>query len=550
MFKIFKFRSILRQIFRAINIVYVLSGYFWVSWMGTSRSTRILIPRMYKKNGAVRSKEDRLRLVIQRLGPTFIKFGQILADRPDIVSLKFREQLKRLQSAVQPFDQEEAFALIERELGEPIQNSFEYINPKCIGAASIGQVYRGKLRSGEDVIIKIQRPGIKDKIKLDLQILEFMVERVAKEYPELVVMNVPAFVKEFGESLMNELNYLNEISNAMRFEMMFYDIDECKIPKVYLPYCTSKLIVMEHIDGIVPSNREALVEAGLDPTEVAKHGIDIFLKMIFEHGFFHADPHAGNMFILPGNRIGLIDFGMTGSLKPSHMEFLASFTMGIANKDAGKLTDALVKVSGVQFFKEKEDLEFRLKEILDRYGVMNYDNLNFSGVLQDCVKVIVRFELQIPSSIYMLIKALATLEKFGYALNPDINLANHIRPFAIQLIKKKYSPRKLVGDIVDTLSNYLHLFRTMPNEISEILNNVKQGKLIHDIRINEGKMFDGPMNFIGNRIILALLLVGMLLGSGVILTRQPDSYYAHVVFTGSAIVAGFLCLKLLFGGKK
>ena len=550
MFKLFKFRSLVRQIFRAINILYVMAGYFWVSWMGNNRYTRVLVPKIYKKDGTVRSREDRLRLVIQRLGPTFIKFGQILADRPDIVSLKFREQLKRLQSAVQPFDHEEAFLLIERELGEPIENRFEYINRKCIGSASIGQVYQGKLRSGENVIIKIQRPGIKDKIKLDLQILEFLVGKLAKEYPELVVMNVPAFVKEFGESLMNELNYINEASNAMRFGMMFYDNPTCKIPKVYMSYCTGKLLVMEHLNGTVPDSRDTLVAAGLNPNEVAKHGIDVFLKMIFEHGFFHADPHAGNMFILEGNRIGLIDFGMTGSLKPSHMEFLASFTLGIANKDASRLTDALLKVSGVEFFKEKEDLEFRLNEILDRYGVMNYDNLDFSGVLQDCVKVIVRFELQIPSSIYMLIKALATLEKFGYALNPQIDLAEHIRPFAKELIKKKYAPKKIVGDIIDVIGDYVHLLRTLPSEVSEILNNIKQGKLIHDIRINEGKMFDNPINRVGNKLILSLLLMCLLLGSGFVLSRQPESGAANTIFVLSSIAAGIFCLRILFGRSK
>lgn len=549
MFRIFKIRSLLRQVFRAIYILYVLCGYFWVTWMGNNRLTLFLVPRIYKTEGTVRSKEERLCIVIVRLGPTFIKFGQILADRPDIVSSKFREQLKKLQSNVKPFDDDLAFTLIEQELGEPIEHKFQYIHKTCIGSASIGQVYRGKLKTGEDVVIKIQRPNIKDKIKLDLQILEFMVKRVAREYPELVVMNVPAFVDEFAETLMNELNYFNEVANAVRFEDMFSKVEYCKIPKMFTSLCTNKLIVMDYIEGVAPDNREVLVSKGLDPSEVAKNGVNIFLKMIFEHGFFHADPHAGNMFILPGNRLGLIDFGMTGSLKPSHMEFLASFTLGLANKNAEKLTDALLKVSGTQFFKDKEDLEFRLQEILNRYGSINYETINFSAVLQDCVKVIVRFELQIPSSIYLLIKALATLEKFGYSLDPNITLAGHIRPFATALIKKKYSPKTIAGDVFDVLKNYLHLIRTFPSELSEILNNVKQGKLIHDIRINDDQLFEGAFKQAGQKITLVLLTAGALIGSGLVMVWRPEWRLAEVVFTCSSIITGWIVLRLLMRTK-
>ncbi len=549
MFRLFRFKSILMRLFRIAHIGYVLIGYFWVNWMGNSGFSRLFVPRVYKSEGAVKSKEERLRIVIERLGPTFIKFGQILADRPDIVSSKFRDQLKNLQSSVKPFDDDLAFELIEQELGAPIEKTFEYIDKKCIGSASIGQVYKGKLHTGEEVVIKIQRPNIKDKIKLDLQILEIAVRRLTKEYPELIVMNVPAFVEEFGETLKNELNYFNEVSNAARFNDMFAKVEYCKIPKMYIPLCTNKLIVMEHIKGIKPDNRDTLVLQGLDPSEVAKNGVNIFLKMIFEHGFFHADPHAGNMFILSGNRLALIDFGMTGSLKPSHMNFLASFILGVANSNAGKITDALLEVSGNNFFKDKEDLEFRLQEILNRYGTMNYNTINFSAVLQDCVKVIVRFELQIPSSIYLLIKALATLEKFGYALDPDITLATYIRPFATALIKKKYSAKNIAGGLADMVKNYAHLIQTFPSEMSEILNNVKQGKLTFDIKMNNSEVIQGAIKQVGQKIALIILVISALIGSGLMLAWQPEHSLAKTVFLLSSVVAGWLVFRLLLKTK-
>jgi ubiquinone biosynthesis protein len=306
---------------------------------------------------------------------------------------------------------------------------------------------------------------------------------------------------------------------------------------------------MEYIEGIKPDSREELIAAGLDPAIVAKNGLDIFLKMIFEHGFFHADPHAGNMFILPGNRIGLIDFGMTGSLKPSHMNFLASFILGVANSDAGKITDALLDVSGNNFFKDKEDLEFRLQEILNRYGSMNYNTINFSAVLQDCVKVIVRFELQIPSSIYLLIKALATLEKFGYALDPNITLATYIRPFATTLIKKKYSAKNIAGGLVDLVKNYAHLIQTFPSEMSEILNNVKQGKLTFDIKMNNSEVIQGAIKQVGQKIALIILVISALIGSGLMLAWQPEHSLAKTVFLLSSVVAGWLVFRLLLKTK-
>lgn len=550
MFRIFRIRSIWRRFWRVLDILGVLLSYFWANSMGNNRFTRFLVPSKFKKDGAVRSKEERLCIVIQQLGPTFIKFGQILADRPDMISEKFRLQLKKLQSDVDPMDDDLAMSLIEQELGEPITNKFKFIDPKCIGSASIGQVYRGQLLTGEDVVIKIQRPNIKDKIKLDLQILEFMVKRVAEEYPELVIMNIPAFVKEFGESLMHELNYLHEVSNAMRFQAMFHDVEHCKIPKFYPAISSGKLVVMEYIQGIKPDSREELIAAGLDPAIVAKNGLDIFLKMIFEHGFFHADPHAGNMFIMPGNRIGLIDFGMTGSMKPSHMEFLASFTIGLATKSASKLTDALLKVSGTEFFKEKEDLEFRLQEILDLYSSMTYDTIDFSAVLQDCVKVIIRFELQIPSSIYMLIKALGTIEKFGYALDPEIKLAAQIRPYAISLIRRKYTAKNILGDLFDVFKNYIHLLRTLPTEISEILNTIKQGKLKHEISINDNGMLGEFLPSVAQRFLLAILLVGALIGSGLTMGQRPDWKPAEWSFTIAAILTGLFAFKMIFSSKK
>ncbi len=363
-----KINSYYLRSLRGLSIGRIMAGYFMVNWMSRHKFAMRFISHKYRMNGSVISRPARLRMVIERLGPTFVKFGQILADRPDIISERFRVELKKLQSSAEPFDHDIARAQIEKELGAPIGNFFTYISTECIGSASIGQVYEGKLKNGDKVVIKIQRPDIKEKIRLDLELLEFMAERLVAEYPELVVVDITGVVKEFGETIIRELNYLNEAGNAIRFAEMFRDVPYCKIPHIYTEISTDKLLVMEYVEGITPDSVEKLEQHGFDPRIVADNGINIFLKMIFEHGFFHADPHAGNFFIQENNRVALIDFGMAGALKPSHMKFLSEFTLGLATKRAETISEALLQLSDRKFFNDKEDLEFHVKEMLNRYA--------------------------------------------------------------------------------------------------------------------------------------------------------------------------------------
>ena len=531
---------------RGLHIVFIILGYLWINWLSKRRVLRRFVPRRYKRKGTVISEHERLRMVIEKLGPTFIKFGQILADRPDIVSEKFREELKKLQSAAKPFEHELAMELIERELGAPINSVFEFIDPVCIGSASIGQVYKARMKEGRLVVIKIQRPDIKEKIEMDLQLLHFLAARLAKEYPELVVMNVTGLVREFGETIMLELNYFHEGSNAMRFAGMFKDVPYCKIPKVYMNISTHRMLVMEYIQGVAPDSPHELLKHGLDPKVVADHGIHIFLKMIFEHGFFHADPHAGNIFVQKGNRIALIDFGMAGSLKPSHMQFLAGFTLGLATKNAQRISEALLRLSGNKFFKEREDLEFRVEEMLKRYGSLSYEKIKFSQVLNECVKIILKYELKIPASIYLLIKALATLEKFGHNLDRNISLATYIRPYAIALIRKQYSPKAVVSELMATVKDYFSVARSFPQELSEIMYKVKQGKLIHDIQLSNEEAFTRSFKQLGRIIALACVIGFTLAGSSIMITWGHNSWLPDFMFMVSSIFAVWLLLRLFF----
>lgn len=544
MFKIFRIRQYIARFFRAIDIVFILLGFVIINWMSQKRFFFRFIPKRYKYNGTIKSQPERLRTVIEELGPTFIKFGQILADRPDIVSDKLREELKKLQSTVQPFDHDRAIALIEEELGGDIKKFFSKFNKQCIGSASIGQVYKATLLNGEDVVVKIQRPAIEPKIQLDLQIMKYLAGQLIKEYPGFNAVDVIGLIDEFGETLLKELNYLNEAANAARFADIFKDADYVKVPRVYMQMSTDRLLVMEFVTGIAPDDREKLIEAGLDPTQIAINGTTVLLEMIFKNGFFHADPHPGNMFIQENNRIALIDFGMCGSLKAAHMQFLASFILGLATKNATTISESLLTLCDKKFFSDKADLEFMVEDMISRHMTFSYENIHFSQILNESIKIIQKHNLQLPGSIFLLMKALATVEKFGANLDANISLPVLIRPYAETLIKEKFSAKQIAGEVYDTLKDYVSLIRDFPGEINEILYRIKQGKITLDINVKEKELFARGLRQIGGTLAI-VLLIGILLGGSIILiTRGKDIQGANFMLGTSVFFAVWLLLRL------
>lgn len=544
MFGFLKLHNFFLKLFRGIYILYVVCGYFTVNWLGSKKLFKAFVPRRYKHQGVVLSPQERLRVMLEKLGPTFVKFGQILADRPDIVSKKLRKELKKLQNNVKPFDHDLAISMIETELSAPISSVFKSFELECIGSASMAQVYKAQLFTGHTVVVKIQRPNIKDKINLDLQILEYIAAKISEEFPEFVSIDLGGIVKEFGETLNNEMNYFNEAANARRFGEMFKGSEICKIPRVFEELSTSKLLVMEYIEGISPNHLRDLVANNFNPKEIASNGVNVFLQMIFEHGFFHADPHAGNIFVLPGNKIGLIDFGMTGSLKPSHMEFLAKFVKALDQKNASQLTEAILILNNNGKFKDKEDLEFDLDEMLKKYKSVPYDKMKVSQVMDDCFRIIRKHGIGIPGGIFLLIKCIATIEKVGLKLDPEISVANHIRPYATSLIKKQYSIPKIAGVLIKSLKKYIDLGKSLPDDISDILYNVKTGKLTHDIKLDSEEMFTRSIKQAGKTIALAILISVLVIGSSFILSKGQSSLFVNTIFVISIFYAFIMIVRL------
>lgn len=537
------------KVTRTIQIVSILTKHAVREMINHSFVGRHLRKRRIRLHKPVYSTQERLRLAIEDLGPTYVKFGQILADRPDILSERFRKELKKLQTNALPFDDNVAIRLIEDELGAQIKDVFSEFNPHCIASASIGQVYTAKLKDGKDVVIKIRRPNIDQKIKLDLYLMRYVAKRLAKEYPEMAAINITGVVDDFGEGIFRELNYYNEATNLLRFREMFLNNPHVYIPHVNMKYTTHRMLIMERIFGMPPDDPESLRDAGLDPIQVALNGAEALLIMIFKEGFFHADPHAGNLFILPGNRVTFIDFGMVGALRPREMDFLAHLSIGFARRDPIGLADSMIRLCDQRFFDQREDLIFSLQQMIKRYSQLPVEKFNYAKMIQECIELITKYRLCLPAGIFMLAKSLATIQKVAERLNPDIPFAKLIIPYARNVVMTQFSARNLASELYQTLKGYATLLKTAPSDISEILYKLKQGEIKHELQFTDITEIRSMLRNVAARLAYALLLVGLFIGSIGLLAKRPDLTYGHFLLFVSSFLIFIVMFKWIFGKK-
>lgn len=538
-------KSNVRKLFRAFEIAWLVLSHVVHDWYLGTRMYRLLKRKATSVQEVQRlSQEVRIKELIEDLGPTFVKFGQILADRPDLVSEKLRAELKKLQTSARPIPDHEAIRLIEAEIGGPWEVFFESLEMKALASASIGQVYAGVLKNGDNVVVKIQRPNILNKIKTDLTLLKVVAKYLAKRYPELASLNVVSVVDEFSESLMRELNYHIEAGNILRFSELLKDEPSFYAPKVYNEFTTPRLLVMERIDGICPHERDRLVANGYDLAQIAENGAHILLKMILHIGAFHADPHSGNIFILPGNRVCFIDYGMVAVLRPIHIEFLADFTMGFATENPKKIAHALIKLSGQKFFEFAEDLRFEVEETIKRYDYLPLEKMDITAVLRDCVSLIIKYKLQIPSSIYMLIKALAAISQFGETLAPKFDLSSLLKPYASEVIMKEFSPQRFFAALQDMITDYVDMIRDLPRDVHEILYKFKQGKLVLEMGLREdGGRMRKSIRLFSLNLALGVFAVVLIICSTILSATDTAPGVARVEFWVGMMFGGWLLLR-------
>ena len=497
------------------------------------------------------SRWERLRMAFEELGPTFIKFGQIMSNRPDMLPPELLAELRKFQDRVPPFPTEEALDIIESELGSPADTLFTDFGDEPVAAASIAQVYRAILESGEEVAVKVRRPGIDKIIHADLEIMRELAELIQDRIGGGIYRPV-RIVDEFERNIRSELDMRVEASHMRRFAANFASEDNLIVPEVFGELTGKRILTMEYIDGARAEEVESRPE--LDGELLASRGTGFILEQIFEHGFFHGDPHPGNIFFLPENKICFLDYGITGRLSSRQREKLGDLLIGIANRDAGKTTDALLEISSHDEV-DRAELEGEMEYFFNKYSYLSLDELDFAEYLSDVTRSLVKRKIRPPAEYFMLIKTIITIEGVARQLDPDFNLVESVRPYAEKLISRRYGISGILSRARETVSDLVSTLGSLPSELEDILSKLRKG----DIRIglDHGGLdpLTKKLDQASNRVSFAIVLAALIIGSSLLVLADIPPHLNEIPvigivgYIGAAIMAFWLLLSILRHGK-
>jgi len=495
---------------------------------------------------------ERLRMAFQELGPTFIKFGQIMSNRPDLLPPELLSELKKFQDSVPPFDSEEALRIIEEDLGKPADQLFVDFENEPIAAASIAQVHRAKLSNNEKVAIKIRRPGIEKKIYADLEIMRELAELIEERIDAASLYRPVKIIDEFESNIRNELDMRVEASHIKRFETNFQEDKNIHVPRIYGELTGKQVLTMEYIDGVKAGEVNQSQE--LDGKFLADIGANCLLKQIFEHGFFHADPHPGNLFFMKGNVICFIDYGIMGRLDIEQREKLEDLLLAIANRDPGKATQAVLKLSEHKDVDERE-LEGEMEYFFNKYSYLSLEEFKFSEYISDITRSLVKHRVYLPSEYFMLIKSLITIEGVARQLNPDFNVVDAIRPYAEKILKQKYSISGILKRAGNALAETASILRTLPGDLDKLVKNIVEGEVKINLKHRGLDSLTRKLDQASNRVAYAIVLAALIIGSSLlVLADIPPHWHEMPIigiigFVGAAVMGFWLLLSILRHGK-
>ncbi|MGB0985111.1 MAG: ABC1 kinase family protein [Saprospiraceae bacterium] len=489
--------------------------------------------------------DERIRRAIEELGPTFIKFAQILSNRPDLIPSGLLEEFKKLQSEVPPFKFEQVKNIIEKSTRKPIDRTFKYLAQKPIGAGSIGQVHKGKLLSGEIVAVKIQRPNIRQTIETDISILKYIVRLSEKYIQRQGLLNPMEIIEVFEKVILKEVNYETEARNLALFKKYYESNDRFYVPKIYSKLSNDKMLVQEFIYGCKITDVKTLNSWGIDKKKLAETGLDIYLSQIFEHGFFHADPHPGNIIIQNDGTICLIDFGMVGKLIKADKFHLAGIFIGMAQQDARKMTVSLQQLALDYNIDNFKSLEGDLAELIEEYSTLNLGETNVSALATQLQKIIYKYQLRLPPSIYIILRALTILEGIGKMIYPQLNFYDFLKPYGIKIFKEQYAFKNIRDNSVSIFLQLISIFNNLPFDAKEIISQIKKGKLHIEIKHEGSEELLSKMDFITNRVTLAVISSALFIASSIMMTVKMNSYWMLSKGVSVFSVVGFLLASLL-----
>ncbi|HBH62737.1 MAG TPA: hypothetical protein DDX85_13580 [Nitrospiraceae bacterium] len=494
---------------------------------------------------------QRLRMAFGELGPSFIKLAQMLSTRPDLVTEEYANEFKKLQDRVPPFSSDKAVQMIEAEFKVPLADLFEDFQMVPVAAASIAQVHTALLSTGEKVIVKVQRPDIPDIIETDIIILGAIARLMLKYIPESKYFDPEGIVNEFAKTVKRELDFILEAKNAQRFRKNFEGHPDIYIPAVYPDYLSARVIVMERIEGAKIDDMKAIDDLGIDRRALARKGVDAYFKMIFEDGFFHADPHPGNIFVLKDGRIGLMDFGIVGWLSPEMIDNIARAFLAVINKDFDRLIDIYINLGLMEdeldldaFKREfRADLVYMMEPLYD----LSISEINVPEYLEALTHLVIKHGLRVPTDLLLMNRTILIVDNIGRRLDPKFNLISAAEPYAAKLVKKRMSPESILGKAKDNLTELGELFLDTPKQINRLLRKTLRDEVSFKIDPVGMEKLIRDIDRSSNRIAFSLIIASTIIGSSMLIQSNIGGKIFGLPAVGAIgfMVAFLLGLRLL-----
>ena len=538
--------NVYRNVNRAREIVTVLSKYGLADWI--SRFNLDFAKNIFKDPAgealARHTREARIRMALSELGPTFIKLGQLLSTRPDLVGATLAGELEKLQTSAPADPAAEVHQTILEDLGQSVERIFRHFTDEPIASASIGQVHAATLKTGEQVVVKVQHTGIAKTIRKDIDVMGGLAQ-LAERIPEFAAYRPAATLAEFQRTLLRELDFGREERNLQQFAARFADDPSVHIPQPITELCTPRVLTMERIEGIKVTDVTDEINSGLDPEKLAHSGANLYLEMIFVDGHYHADPHPGNLLIQPGNVIGLLDFGMVGRIEETLREDIEEMMFALVQSDSIHLASIISRLGKVPPSLDKTSFRADLEDFVSHYAGQSLGRFDVAAALTEMADMIFRYKIVLPPQVSMLLKTLITLEGTAKLLHPSFSILEVMRPFQRRALFRRLSPKRRIRKIRRAYMEMEHLMAVFPRRMMEILDQVQSGTF--DVHLDHRGL--GPSV---NRLVLGMLTSALFLGSSLMLSRQvPPVLFQTPTFMGlhnlSILGSGGCIVSLLIG---
>lgn len=509
-----------KKIQRSARLIYILTKYGFDELVIKSGISK-LIPESWqsKEEGTIKVAKgktiyERIRMAMEELGPTYVKLGQVLSTI-DLFPEELIQEFRKLQDRVEA-ENINIISKLEEELGEDPKEYFEVINPNPIAAASISQVYFAILKNGEKVVLKVKRRNIHKVIESDLLLMKDLSVILENNYDWAKRINLVYIIDTYEKSILQELSFLKELENIEKFSKNFENNPHIHVPRTYKEYSNNNILCMEFIEGIKISDKEELIKQGFDLKELAIRGIDLYLKQIIEYGFFHADPHSGNIFVLQNRKIVYIDFGTMGMLMPSDQEQIENMLIHVIKKDVPKIITSIKSIAIKYSIPDEKQLERDIYELLNFIDQNSLKDIDLKALIEKLLNILNKNEILMPSHIYLLGKGVLLMEGIGRNLSLDFNIIESIEPYVLKIIRKRLNPNHLLSKGIHSLQEISSDILSIPNELKIFIKNANEGKfkILYD--------FENNNSFIKTIHCLTLsLIVLSLLVSSAILSLSP-----------------------------